>query len=78
MINTTAAAFQVLPIAARHPAQLYISGSLTIAALGALAVSYAAIAALVRSRGWVMATIAALLGAAHDARRGRTIPGDIV
>lgn len=64
VINTTAAAFQVLPIAARHPAQLYISGSLTIAALGALAVSYAAIAALVRSRGWVMATIAALLGGA--------------
>jgi hypothetical protein len=62
VINTTAAAFQVLPIAARHPAQLYISGSLTIAALGALAVSYAAIAALVRSRGWVMATVAALLG----------------
>jgi hypothetical protein len=55
-------AFQVLPIAARHPAQLYLSGSLTIAALGALAVSYAAIAAPVRDRGWLLATVAALLG----------------
>jgi hypothetical protein len=62
VINTTAVAFRVLPIAARHPGQLYLSGSLTIAALGALAVSYAAIVALVRGRGWVMATAAALLG----------------
>jgi hypothetical protein len=62
LVNTTAAAFDVLPIAARHSAQLYVSGSLTIAALGALAVSYAAIAALVRGRGWVMATVAAMLG----------------
>jgi hypothetical protein len=62
VINTAAAAFKVLPIAARHPAQLYLSGSLTIAALGALAVSYAAIAALVRGRGWVIATVAAALG----------------
>jgi hypothetical protein len=62
LINTTAAAFQVLPIAARHTAQLYVSGSLTIGALGALAVSYAAIAVLVRGRGWVLATVAALLG----------------
>lgn len=62
LVNTTAAAFRVLPIAARNPAQLYLSGSLTIAALGALAVSYAAIAALVRDRGWVIATAAALLG----------------
>jgi hypothetical protein len=61
--DTTAAAFHVLPVAAVHPAQLYLSGSLTIAALGALAVSYAAIAALVRDRGWVTATVAALLGA---------------
>jgi hypothetical protein len=62
VVNTTTAAFQVLPIAARDSAQLYVSGSLTIAALGALAVSYAAIAALVRGRGWVIATVAALLG----------------
>jgi hypothetical protein len=62
VINTTAVAFQVLPIAASHSAQLYVSGSLSLAALGALAVSYAAIAALVRGRGWVIATVAALLG----------------
>jgi hypothetical protein len=62
VINTTGTAFQVLPIATGHPAQLYLSGSLTIAALGALAVSYAAIAALVRGRGWVIATVAAVLG----------------
>ena len=62
VVNTTAAAFAVLPIAARHSAQLYGSGSLTLAALGALAVSYAAIAALVRGSGWVLATVAAALG----------------
>jgi hypothetical protein len=62
LVNTAAVAFGVLPVAARHSAQLYVSGSLTIAALGALAVSYAAIAWLVRGRGWVLATVAALLG----------------
>jgi hypothetical protein len=62
VVDTTAAASAVLPIAARHSAQLYGSGSLTLAALGALAVSYAAIAALVRERGWVIATVAAALG----------------
>jgi hypothetical protein len=63
VFNTTAAALRVLPVAARHSAQLYVSGSLTILALGALAVSYVAITALVRDRGWVLATVAALLGA---------------
>jgi len=62
IIQTTATAFKVLPIAALHPAQLYVSGSLTLLALGALAVSYAAIATLVRGRGSAVATIAALLG----------------
>jgi hypothetical protein len=62
VITGTATAFTVLPIAARHTAQLYVSGSLTILALGALAVSYAAIAALVRDRGSAVATVAALLG----------------
>jgi hypothetical protein len=63
IISTTAVALKVLPIAARHPAQLYVSGSLSLLALGALAVSYAAIASLVRDRGSVVATVAALLGA---------------
>ena len=43
----------MLPIAARHPAQLYVAGSLALLGLGGLAVSYAAIAALVRNRGSV-------------------------
>jgi hypothetical protein len=48
--------------AAAHTSQLYLSGGLSVLALGGLAVSYAAIAALVTGRGWVVATIAALLG----------------
>jgi len=62
VITTTATALKVLPIAARHPAQLYVAGSLALLGLGALAVSYAAIAALVRYRGSALATIAALIG----------------
>lgn len=62
VITSTATAFKVLPIAAKHPAQLYVAGSLALLALGALAVSYAAIAALVRDRGSAVATIAALIG----------------
>ena len=62
VVTNTATAFKVLPIAAAHSSQLYLSGSLSVLALGGLAVSYAAIAALVTGRGWVIATIAALLG----------------
>ena len=62
IISTMADALRVLPIAARHPAQLYVSGSLSLLALGAVAVSYAAIATLVRGRGSEVATVAALLG----------------
>ena len=62
VVQTTATAFKVLPIAAKHPAQLYLAGSLALLALGALAVSYAAIAALVRDRGSAVATVAALIG----------------
>jgi hypothetical protein len=62
VVTTTAAALRLLPIAAAHSPQLYLSGSLSVLALGGLAVSYAAIAGLVRGRGWVIATIAALLG----------------
>ena len=63
VVTTTAVAAKLLPIAAAHPAQLYLSGSLSLLALGGLAVSYGAIAALVTGRGWVIATAAALLGA---------------
>jgi hypothetical protein len=62
IITTTAIAFKVLPIAAKHSTQLYASGSLSELALGALAVSYAAIALLVRKRGSTAAAIAALIG----------------
>jgi hypothetical protein len=62
VITTTATAFKLLPIAAAHSSQLYLSGSLSVLALGGLAVSYAAIALLVTGRGWVIATVAALLG----------------
>jgi len=62
IITTTAIALKVLPIAAKHSTQLYASGSLTELALGAVAVSYAAIAVLVRKRGSRAATIAALIG----------------
>lgn len=61
-ITTRAIALKELPIAVHHPSQLYVSGSLTLLALGALAVSYAAIATLVRSRGSALATVAALIG----------------
>jgi hypothetical protein len=62
VVTNTATAFKLLPIAAAHSSQLYLSGSLSVLALGGLAVSYAAIATLVTGRGWVIATIAALLG----------------
>jgi Domain of unknown function (DUF4386) len=62
VITTTATAAKVLAIASKHPAQLYLAGSGALAALGALAVSYAAIAALVRHRGSGLATTAALIG----------------
>jgi hypothetical protein len=62
VVTSTAVALKLLPIAWAHSSQLYLSGSLSVLALGGLAVSYAAIAALVTGRGWVIATIAALLG----------------
>jgi hypothetical protein len=62
VITTTATALKVLAVAGRHPGQLYVAGSLALLALGAVAVSYAAIAALVRGRGSALATIAALVG----------------
>ena len=62
LITTRGTALRLLAIAARHPSQLYIAGSLAVLGLGAVAVSYAAIAALVRDRGSALATIAALIG----------------
>jgi hypothetical protein len=63
LVTTTATGLKLLAIAAKHPAQLYVAGTLSVLGLGALAISYAAIAMLVRDRGWVIATVAAILGA---------------
>jgi hypothetical protein len=63
VVTSTAVALKLLPIAAAHSSQLYLAGSLSLLALGGLAVSYAAIALLVTGRGWVIATVAAMLGA---------------
>ena len=62
LITDMATGLKLLAIAGRHPTQLYIAGTLSLLALGAVAVSYAAIALLVTGRGWVVATAAALLG----------------
>jgi hypothetical protein len=58
----TATALKLLAIAAQHPTQLYIAGTFAVLGLGALAVSYAAIAGLARNRGSALATVAALIG----------------
>jgi hypothetical protein len=62
VLDTVATALRVLPVARQHPAQLYLASSLVLFGLGALAVSYGAIALLVRERGATLATIAALAG----------------
>jgi Domain of unknown function (DUF4386) len=62
VISTAATAFKVLPIAARHSSQLYLASWLVLLGLGGVAVSYAAIATLVRGRGAALAAAAALLG----------------
>ena len=64
LITTTGTAMKQLALAARYPSQLYAAGTLAVLALGALAVSYAAIATLVRGRGSALATTAALIGGA--------------
>ncbi len=63
LVTTTATGLKLLAIAAKHPVQLYVAGTVSVLALGALAVSYAAIATLIRDRGWVVATVGAMLGA---------------
>ena len=62
IVTTTAVALKVLPIAAKHHSQLYISGSLSELALGAGIISYGAFAMLIRKRGSTAATVAVLLG----------------
>ena len=62
VVTTTAVALKVLPVAAQHQTQLYLASALVLLGLGTLAVSYGAIATLVRDRGSALATVAALLG----------------
>jgi hypothetical protein len=62
LITTMAVALKVLPVAAKHHTQLLISSSLTELALGAVIVSYGAIAMLIRKRGSTAATVAVLIG----------------
>jgi hypothetical protein len=60
--SDTATALNLLAIAAKHPAQVYAAGTFAVVGLGALAVSYAAIATLARGRGSAAATVAAMTG----------------
>jgi hypothetical protein len=62
IVTTTAIALKVLPIAMKHSTQLYVSGSLSELALGTVAISYGAIAMLIRQRASTTATVAVLLG----------------
>jgi hypothetical protein len=57
-----ATALKLLAIAAKNPTQIYVAGTCAVLGLGALAVSYAAIATLTRGRGSALATVAALIG----------------
>ena len=66
----------MLPIAAKHHTQLYISGSLTELALGALIISYGAIAMLIRKRGSTAAV--RLLHGADAEETVFGLDGDIV
>jgi hypothetical protein len=77
IIMTKATALTVLPIAAAHTNQLYISNLLLLFGLGGLAVSFAAIATLVRDRGAALATTAALVGGfgAFCGALGNVLPG---
>ena len=62
IITSKETALNVLPIAAAHTDRLYLSNLLVLLGLGALAVSFAAIAMLVGARGAGLATAAALVG----------------
>src|SRR4051794_32622077 len=77
IITTKSTALTVLPIAAAHTNQLYFSNVLLLFGLGGLAVSFAAIATLVRERGATLATAAALVGGfgAFCGAIGNVLPG---
>lgn len=75
LISTMADALKVLPIAAMHPAQLYVSGSLTLLALGALAVLNAA---MLRPAGRGRGTLPPSRRAAAARPAQVTMPGRLV
>jgi len=77
IIMSKSTAMTVLPIAAAHLNQLYVSNLLLLFGLGGLAVSFAAISTLVRERGAALATAAALIGGfgAFCGAIGNVLPG---
>jgi hypothetical protein len=77
LITSQATALTVLPIAVAHTNLLYVSNLLHLCGLGALGVSFAAIATLVRDRGAALATTAAVIGGfgAICGAIGNVLPG---
>lgn len=61
-ISSLSTALKELPIAAAQPNRLYASNLLVLLGLGALCVAFSSIATLVRHRGSVFATTAAVIG----------------
>jgi hypothetical protein len=59
---TVKSALSLLPKAAAHTTQLYISNALLILGLGTLAIAYIALTLLARRRGATLATIACVIG----------------
>jgi hypothetical protein len=64
LMTTRATALKLLPIAAAHTNQLFLSNLLVMFGIGALGVSFAAMATLVRDRGALLATVSAIIGGA--------------
>jgi hypothetical protein len=60
--TTVADALKAVPIGAAHPSQVYVSNLLVIFGLGALGVSFVAIATLARRRDAAIAAAAAVIG----------------
>lgn len=60
--TTLAGALKAVTIGAAHPGQAYVSNLLVIFGLGALGVSFAAIASLTRGRGATIGVVAAVIG----------------
>ena len=70
----TATALKLLTIAAKNPTQIYVAGTCAVLGLGALAVSYAAIAMLTRGRGSALVRDARFEGQSDLIRRSQRRP----